>query len=264
MTHITKQMKQLIQQLLNTHFDFNLAEDGVIGKQSLYRIKSVVDHDWPKDRQIIGVLQLLASLEDIEAGKVDGLWGHQTEYAYEQLQYKQQHGHIEIWRDDDIGENIENNPWPPQNEQDMFAFYGAVGTNQTKAVSPYPLRLAWATDTIITRFSCHTKVKDSIERVLQKVLDHYGLDQITELGLDMWGGCLNVRQMRGGTKWSTHSWGSAIDWDPVRNQLKWKKDKANFVKAEYDFWWQCWEDEGWVSLGRSKDFDWMHIQASTL
>jgi hypothetical protein len=70
--------------------------------------------------------------------------------------------------------------------------------------------------------------------------------------------------MRGGTKWSTHSWGIAIDYDPERNRLNWGRDKASFAKPEYGDWWKIWEKEGWVSLGRTRNFDWMHIQAAKL
>ena len=101
-----------------------------------------------------------------------------------------------------------------------------------------------------------------IRAVLERVQDHYG-DQISELGLDMWGGCYNKRKMRGGSRWSTHSWGIAIDWDPSRNQLKWKANQANFAKPEYDIWWKLWEDEGFTSLGRAKNYDYMHVQAAT-
>ena len=45
--------------------------------------------------------------------------------------------------------------------------------------------------------------------------------EIHRLRLDVWGGCLNVRKMRGGTRNSMHSWGIALDYDPQNNQLKW-------------------------------------------
>ena len=107
-------------------------------------------------------------------------------------------------------------------------------------------------------------MSDSLGRVLAVVLDHYGLDEIKRLRLDLWGGCLNVRKMRGGDRYSMHSWGIALDYDPERNRLKWGRDKASFAKPEYDPWWEAWEQEGWVSLGRQRNFDWMHVQAAKI
>ena len=111
---------------------------------------------------------------------------------------------------------------------------------------------------------CHRKVHDSIGRVLQNVLESYGMDQIRELRLDVWGGCYNKRKMRGGDRWSMHSWGIALDYDPNRNKLSWGRDRSKFGRAEYEEWWKCWEAEGWVSLGRLRNFDWMHVQAAKL
>jgi hypothetical protein len=50
----------------------------------------------------------------------------------------------------------------------------------------------------------------------------------------------------------------------MRNQLNFGRDRATLDHTDYDFWWHTWEDEGWVSLGRSRNFDWMHIQAARL
>jgi hypothetical protein len=55
-----------------------------------------------------------------------------------------------------------------------------------------------------------------------------------------------------------------VDWDPANNKLKWGKDKATLAGPEYDFWWQCWEEEGAVSLGREQNRDWMHVQFARL
>ena len=46
--------------------------------------------------------------------------------------------------------------------------------------------------------------------------------------------------------------------------LRMDSTEAEFAKPEYDKWWECWEDEGWTSLGRTRDFDWMHVQAAHL
>ncbi len=104
----------------------------------------------------------------------------------------------------------------------------------------------------------------AFEELLRMLVEHYGIQEIQRLRLDLLGGCLNVRTMRGGRRYSLHSWGIAVDYDPERNRLKWGRDRASFAQPEYDPWWKLWEEEGWVSLGRHRNFDWMHIQAARL
>ena len=70
--------------------------------------------------------------------------------------------------------------------------------------------------------------------------------------------------MRGGSQWSMHSWGIAIDFDPDRNQMQWGRDKARLAKPDLETFWRIWEEEGAVSLGRTRNFDWMHVQFSRL
>ncbi|TXT41117.1 MAG: hypothetical protein FD135_576 [Comamonadaceae bacterium] len=67
---------------------------------------------------------------------------------------------------------------------------------------------------------------------------------------------------RGGSTTSTHGWGIAFDFDPDHNPLKWDQNRARLAQPEYAAWWQCWEAEGWVSLERSRNCDWMHVQAA--
>jgi hypothetical protein len=219
---------------------------------------------WTDARQAVAYLQCLCEEKEIDAGRIDGKWGPQTDYACDTLAQLQKNGVMPpLWRDQKPGE-ANPNGWPLQNEAAMNSFYGAVGTNQANLVLPYPLRVSWDLKQSINSFQCNSKVRDSASRVLAKVFDHYGLEQIRELRLDRWGGCLNVRKMRGGSSWSMHSWGIAIDFDPDRNQLKWGRDRAVFAQPAYDAWWRFWEEEGWVSLGRVKNYDWMHVQAARL
>ena len=153
--------------------------------------------------------------------------------------------------------------WPKQS--DMNKFYGPVGENQTSLILPYPMFLDWEPKTIVKKITCHEKVHDSLKNIFTKTLAAYGLDEIKRLRLDSFGGCLNVRKMRGGSSWSIHSWGAAVDLDPERNQLKWGKDKAAFANDDYQkFWDIVIKDEKWVSLGKSRNYDWMHFQAANL
>ena len=219
---------------------------------------------WSDSRKTVAYLQLLCKDQDIEVGRIDGFWGPQTEYAFDTLSYYLEHGELpRPWRDE-TPLDANPNDWPQQDEAEIIQFYGQRGQNLVKLEVPYPHRLAWNLRQNVPYFYCHAKVHDSAKRVLQRVVDHYGVDRIKELGLDLYAGCFNERKMRGGTRWSLHSWGIAIDYDSKRNQFNWGRDRAAFAHPDYDAWWRFWEEEGWLSLGRSRNFDWMHVQAAKL
>lgn len=263
---ITSDIIKVVQASLNKQYRQNLVVDGDAGRKTMAAIDMVpfVPTHWKRDRKIVGYIQHASMLNDINAGPVDGYWGPQTDYAYELLKAKQSGIITKPWRDDEgLGARPSRN-WPNQEQSSLQRYFGTPGQNQGKINSPYPLKIAWNTAKSLSRFSAHEKVCDSAERVLGRVLSHYGQGRIQQLGLDLWGGCLNVRKMRGGTKWSTHAWGIAMDWDPARNRLRWGKDRATLATSEYDMWWKLWEEEGWVSLGRARNYDWMHVQAATV
>jgi hypothetical protein len=219
---------------------------------------------WSNHRRCVAMLQLLCKEREIAVGRIDGLWGPQTEYAYNMLVYHHEHGTLPPPFRDETPLDVNPNGWPRQVEAELIRHYGEIGKNQTMLALPYPHRLAWDLRKTVQKFLCHEKVHDSTLRVLTRVLAHYGPERITELRLDRWAGCLNVRQMRGGTRWSLHAWGIAIDYDSEFNGYNWGRDRATLAQPEYDPWWRFWEEEGWVSLGRTRNFDWMHVQAAKL
>ena len=215
-------------------------------------------------RKLVAYIQLLAGDLGVDAGEIDGLWGPQTNFAFEELEHFEEHGELPPPFRDEPPSEANPNDWPLEREAELTAFYGKPGTesNLTVIDAPYQLRLSWELTSRVSRVRCHKKVADSLERVLGSVLNHYGPDQIRELRLDLFGGSYNKRRKRGGTAWSTHAWGIALDFDPNRNQLRWGRDRASFARPEYDAWWRIWEKEGWTSLGRVANFDWMHVQAA--
>lgn len=152
--------------------------------------------------------------------------------------------------------------WPRQ--RDCMTFYGGVGLHQTQLVLPFPMRLAWDKKIVVSRISIHEKVYDSAARAFDQIAAAYDEAARKKLGLDLFGGSLNVRKMRGGSSYSMHSWGIAIDFDPERNQLKWGRDRARLAQPDAEEFWRIWEAEGWVSLGRAANRDFMHVQAARL
>lgn len=202
---------------------------------------------------------------------VDGAFGPETER--ETLKFQLKNG---LKADGIVGPktfkfitNVSKNTplsqrWPKQDYNSMVDFYGPVGENQIKIELPYKLKLAWAPSTTLSRITCNQKVAQSLGIIFDNTLKTYGEKDIEKLRLNMFGGCLNVRKMRGGSAWSIHSWGAAIDLDPDNNQLKWASPKATFSKKEYEPFWKIVEAEGWTSLGRRRNYDWMHFQAAYL
>lgn len=142
---------------------------------------------------------------------------------------------------------------------------------------PYPMKLAWAPETVVHSTSCHKLVAPQFTKVFEEILTHYGLEEIKRLGLDLFGGITNVRPMRGTeakhaaalksgnlelayTYLSRHAWGIAIDLDPSRNGLKTKWLNAQFSKSDYQFMVDTFYKNGFMSYGKDRNYDAMHFE----
>lgn len=151
-------------------------------------------------------------------------------------------------------------------DQQIIAKYGQPGdvTRLTTIDLPFPMRLAWDTHVVVTRIQCNAGIAERLKTALKEILAHYGYEQIKSLGIDLYGGCVNVRLQRGSkTKWSRHSQGIAIDLDPARNTLKETKKTARFARPEYKPMIDIFYKNGFINLGVEKDFDWMHFEIAS-
>ena len=141
--------------------------------------------------------------------------------------------------------------------------YGIPSKNPNYLVTlnlPYPMRLSWDKNVKVNKIQCHKLVASKLDSIFKEILSTYGYEKIVELGIDLYGGCFNFRAMRGGSEYSRHSWGIAIDLDPERNQLKTKWSNAQFSKPEYKPMIDIFYKNGFVSLGKEKGFDAMHFE----
>ena len=87
----------------------------------------------------------------------------------------------------------------------IFGQPNQQGSYLTTITLPYPMRLAWDKKTKVTTMRCHKLVASDFINVFNDLLDHYGYEKLVELGIDLFGGCFNFRQMRGGSDYSTPS-----------------------------------------------------------
>lgn len=136
-----------------------------------------------------------------------------------------------------------------------------------------PFRMTYAGQPV-KRIRVHRHCAASLGRVLdnllaaarehdpktpQKILDHWGVS--------IFGGCVMYRLMRGGSRLSIHSYGAAIDLDPVRNGLADRTPRfAEFPAVLAAFRSEGWRWGGdWNGNGLSSDeprADGMHWQAT--
>lgn len=233
--------------------------DGLWGPRTEAAAKALLGPHAARARDIwLATEQMIYRRRGIPVGPIDGIMGPITRRARRKWA-------AGTWRN----ALHENPPAPsgPANKWPTYAniasVFGPPGTNQTLVAVPYPLRLSW-NNQAVHRVGCHRLIAEPTVRVLQKTLNHYGRVGVRELELDVWGGCFNNRSMRGGTRLSTHAWGIAHDFNPQKNGLRVPAPRAQFSAAIYNKWWEFWEEEGATSLGRARNFDWMHVQFAGL
>jgi peptidoglycan hydrolase-like protein with peptidoglycan-binding domain len=210
-------------------------------------------------------------------GVVDGTIGPKTRAAITKFQTMNglpSNGELDQVTIDEFEEHLQDNPnsvgeeyvvpytfWPKETTENLLRYYGPVGENQVRIDVPYRMVLAWDTDTELNKITCHKKVAESLYSALENVSYLYSEKDIIKHGFHLFGGTLNVRKIRGGNRWSTHSWGIAIDIDPARNGLKLPWNKAYLGRPECRDFVECFKQEGWYSLGLEKNYDAMHLQA---
>jgi hypothetical protein len=260
---------KLAQEILKKRVEPDLEVDGFFGKNSIIAARKFAvkfqDRLLTANRWIAAVIQqeaILVGSPTIPAKiEYDAWWGPDTQDTAYRLIGENHVG----WRPDENqtptndANEFSVKCWTPTDSQ-MIKKYGNPGLNQVVINLPFTMRLDWDLQTRVNKTSCHSFVKDSITGVLEEIRDSYGIVTIKELGIDRFGGILNVRKKRGGKTWSAHAWGTAIDLWPSANQLAWKKNRAAFAKSEYDKLHEIFAKAGWMSLGKCYDFDWMHWQ----
>jgi hypothetical protein len=112
--------------------------------------------------------------------------------------------------------------WPNFTLEEMHDFYGYPGENLKRFSLPYPMRLAWDKNTIISTSVAHIKCAEYFEEALLRIYEFYGgFNEVRHLNLDLFGGIYNYRTMTNSTRLSSHAWAVSIDLNPDENRYGW-------------------------------------------
>lgn len=213
-------------------------------------------------------LQTMLEAAGFDPGQLDGIYGPRTKAAHES--YKST---IPAPAESAVISSSLNH-WPNQGNVPIFFGRHEIGRDGmpterwknrclTQIRLPFPMRLAWDTETTVQRITCHRMIAKDLGEVLADILRHYGsAEAVSAARMDLFGGCYNYRPMRTSANLSMHSWGIAIDLDPERNGLgkKWKPNSGMMPEEVI----AIFERHGWTWGGRWRTPDSMHFQAATI
>lgn len=151
-----------------------------------------------------------------------------------------------------------NRPWPRSDQVSLRAFYGEPGDESNLVTFTFPFPTYYE-GKIVRTGRCHKKVRDSLIRILTNIGDRWGKDRSIMEEAQDYGGIFNFRLKRGGSSYSVHAWGAAIDLDADDNAFRdsWpmKADMPLEIMEEF-------AKEGWLAAGAFWGYDAMHFQAT--
>ena len=134
--------------------------------------------------------------------------------------------------------------------KDCFARYGDPEKNETKFMILWDVPVCCEHGAIPKRLYCNKDLVPFLEKAFRNVNERELADQIKT-----WGGCFNIRNIRGRTTPSLHSWGIAVDFNEAWNRLGMKPTMSpELVK--------CFTDAGFDWGGVWSRPDGMHMQLS--
>lgn len=154
--------------------------------------------------------------------------------------------------------------WPLQSEvRRGNSMFGKPGdeSNLVSIVPPYTL---YYEGKALRSIRVHRAIASHVQDALREVLEHYGAEKIHALGFDRYSGSYNYRSTAAGRSLSMHAWGIALDFAAESNAYATKAPRASLSAPACAKWWEIWESHGAVSLGRARDYDWMHLQFARL
>jgi hypothetical protein len=250
---------------------------GPLTQNAIEVIERTQAHQYPKakrwgwKRRGIAAAQACLNVWGFEAGSVDGQAGVNTLEAFRAWEYKNVNGKREVVNRPERKSYEPSKTIRRPRQRDVENVYGTAGKNsgtirkRLKTIKlPFKLRIDYNLRQSTNKITVHKDVADDLEAALIEVHEHYGMDEMRRLGIDRYAGAYNPRKMRGGSRWSMHAYGIAIDFFAAPNGLRVSCPKALFCGDEYKPFLDIMEKHGWLPALRLWGKDAMHFQAARL
>lgn len=172
---------------------------------------------------------------------IDGFWGQKSQAACR--------GYLRSLMPD-------VNPWPSQDQASLRAFYGEPGdeSNLVPITFPYPM---FYDGKAVRTTRCHKKVLLPLMRILTAIGKQFEAHPDICDEAEDYGGVFNFRLKRGGSTYSLHAWGAAIDLDADDNTFKDHWPMQADMPLEI---MEAFAREGAISAGAFWGYDAMHFQ----
>lgn len=148
--------------------------------------------------------------------------------------------------------------WPKSDQVSLRAFYGEPGdeSNLVSITFPFPV---FYDGKLVKTTRVHRKCAESLLRVLNDIGSRYFAERGVMEEAEDYGGVFNFRLKRGGTTYSLHAYGAAIDLDADDNTFRDSWPMKADMPLEI---MECFAREGWISAGAFWGYDAMHFQAT--
>jgi hypothetical protein len=148
--------------------------------------------------------------------------------------------------------------WPSPDAASLRRFYGEPG-DESQLVSitfPFPM---FYDGKLVKTTRVHHKCAASLLRILNEIGAKYFANRGVMEEAEDYGGCFNFRPKRGGSTWSLHAYGAAIDLDADDNTFRDHWPMLADMPLEI---MEAFAREGWVAAGAFWGYDAMHFQAT--
>lgn len=154
--------------------------------------------------------------------------------------------------------------WPSQAEvRAGRSIFGKPG-DESNLVNVKPAYQLYFEGKKVSTVRVHKLIAMHVEAAFREIAEAYTAEEIHKLGLDDYSGSFNHRATASGKSLSMHSWGIALDFAAGKNAYSQTSKTASLARPECEKFWKIWESHGAFSLGRERDYDWMHLQFASL